>query len=129
LNANYIRKKLEGAYALPYPTPSMHEVILSDALQAAQGVHTGDIAKRLIDYGFHPYTVSFPLVVRGALMIEPTESANLPEMDEFIAAMRAIAEEAKTSPELVTGAPHSTKISRLDEVAAARQPVLRWKRG
>ncbi|MGH9480687.1 MAG: aminomethyl-transferring glycine dehydrogenase subunit GcvPB [Terriglobales bacterium] len=127
LNANYIRKKLEGAYALPYPTPSMHEVIFSDAIQATQGVHTGDVAKRLIDYGFHPYTVSFPLVVRGAMMIEPTESANLAEMDEFIAAMRAIAEEAKTQPELVTQAPHTTKISRLDEVVAARNPVLRWR--
>ncbi|HWG37366.1 MAG TPA: aminomethyl-transferring glycine dehydrogenase subunit GcvPB [Terriglobales bacterium] len=128
LNANYIRKKLEGSYALPYPTPSMHEVIFSDALQAPKGVHTGDIAKRLIDYGFHPYTVSFPLVVRGALMIEPTESANLPELDEFIAAMKAIAEEAQTEPATVTNAPHTTKISRLDEVAAARSPVLRWKK-
>ncbi|MGH9413464.1 MAG: aminomethyl-transferring glycine dehydrogenase subunit GcvPB [Terriglobales bacterium] len=127
LNANYIRKGLEGDYALPYPTPSMHEVIFSDALQASQGVHTGDIAKRLIDYGFHPYTVSFPLVVRGALMIEPTESISRAEMDEFIAAMRAIAEEARTQPALVTGAPYTTKISRLDEVAAARNPVLRWQ--
>jgi glycine dehydrogenase subunit 2 len=127
LNANYIRKKLEGHYALPYSTPSMHEVVFSDSLQAQNGVHTGDIAKRLIDYGFHPYTVSFPLVVRGALMIEPTESANRQEMDEFIAALRAIAEEARTQPELVTGAPYTTKIRRLDEVAAARQPVLSWK--
>ncbi|HET9784799.1 MAG TPA: aminomethyl-transferring glycine dehydrogenase subunit GcvPB, partial [Terriglobales bacterium] len=127
LNANYIRKKLEGHYTLPYATPSMHEVVFSDAQQAQHGVHTGDIAKRLIDYGFHPYTVSFPLVVRGALMIEPTESANRQEMDEFIAALRDIAEEARTQPELVTGAPHTTKIRRLDEVAAARQPVLRWK--
>jgi len=127
LNANYIRKKLEGHYTLPFATPSMHEVVFSDAQQAQHGVHTGDIAKRLIDYGFHPYTVSFPLVVRGALMIEPTESANRQEMDEFIAALRAIAEEARTQPELVTGAPYTTKIRRLDEVAAARQPVLRWK--
>ncbi len=127
LNANYIRRKLQDVFALPYPTPSMHEVVFSDSIQAAQGVHTGDIAKRLIDYGFHPYTVSFPLVVRGAMMIEPTESANQREMDEFIAALRAIAEESKNTPELVTGAPHTTKISRLDEVAAARNPVLRWR--
>src|SRR6185312_7121492 len=127
LNANYIRKKLEGHYTLPFATPSMHEVVFSDAQQAQHGVHTGDLAKRLIDYGFHPYTVSFPLVVRGAIMIEPTESANRQEMDEFIAALRAIAEEARTQPELVTGAPYTTKIRRLDEVAAARQPVLRWK--
>ncbi|MGH9478997.1 MAG: aminomethyl-transferring glycine dehydrogenase subunit GcvPB, partial [Terriglobales bacterium] len=110
----------------PYTTPSMHEVVFSDVRQAALGVHTGDIAKRLIDYGFHPYTVSFPLVVRGALMIEPTESASLDELDEFVAAMGAIAEEARTQPEMVTSAPHSTKINRLDEVAAARKPVLRW---
>ncbi len=127
LNANYLRKKLEGAYALPYPTPSMHEVVFSDAAQAPHGVRTGDVAKRLIDYGFHPYTVSFPLVVRGAMMIEPTESASQAEMDEFVEAMLAIAEEAKTQPELVTGAPHTTKIGRLDEVAAARQPRLRWQ--
>ncbi len=127
LNANYLRKRLEDVFALPYPTPSMHEVVFSDSLQAARGVHTGDIAKRLIDYGFHPYTVSFPLVVRGALMIEPTESANLAELDQFIGAMRAIAQEAQATPELVTSAPHTTKIRRLDEVAAARNPVLRWQ--
>ena len=74
LNANYIRKKLEGIYELPYKTPTMHEVVFSDHLQTRKGVKTGDIAKRLIDYGFHPYTVSFPLVVHGAMMIEPTES-------------------------------------------------------
>jgi glycine dehydrogenase subunit 2 len=127
LNANYLRQKLEGDYAIAYATPSMHEVVLSDALQAPYGVHTGDIAKRLIDYGFHPYTVSFPLVVRGAMMIEPTESASRADLDDFIAAMRAIAEEARTQPELVTSAPHTTKISRLDEAAAARRPILRWR--
>ena len=84
LNANYIRKKLEDLYELPYKTPSMHEVVFSDKRQAAKGVKTGDIAKRLIDYGFHPYTVSFPLIVHGALMIEPTESESLEELDLFI---------------------------------------------
>ncbi len=127
LNANYIRHGVQDLYALPYATPSMHECVLSDARQAAHGVHTGDIAKRLIDYGFHPYTVSFPLVVRGAMMIEPTESAPREELDEFIAALRAIAHEAETDPELVRSAPQSTKIGRLDEVAAARQPILRWQ--
>jgi len=127
LNANYIRKKLEDVYELPYKTPSMHEVVFSDKKQAAKGVKTGDIAKRLIDYGFHPYTVSFPLIVHGALMIEPTESESLEELDLFIGAMRSIAREAEETPELVKSAPHSTRVSRLDEVQAARKPILRWQ--
>ncbi len=129
LNANYIRKKLEGAYELPYKSASMHEAVFSDKLQAQKGVKTGDIAKRLIDYGFHPYTVSFPLVVPGALMIEPTESESLEEMDLFIDAMQSIAREAQEDPELVKNAPHSTRISRLDETGAARKPILRWRPG
>ncbi len=129
LNANYIRKKLEGAYELPYKSASMHEAVFSDKLQAQKGVKTGDIAKRLIDYGFHPYTVSFPLVVPGALMIEPTESESLEEMDLFIDAMQAIAREAQEDPEMVKSAPHSTRISRLDETGAARKPILRWRPG
>ena len=127
LNANYIRKKLEDVYELPYKTPSMHEVVFSDKKQAAKGVKTGDIAKRLIDYGFHPYTVSFPLIVHGALMIEPTESESLEELDLLIEAMRSIAREAEETPELVKTAPHSTRVSRLDEVQAARKPILRWR--
>jgi glycine cleavage system P protein (glycine dehydrogenase) subunit 2 len=127
LNANYIRKKLEDVYELPYKTPSMHEVVFSDKRQAASGVKTGDIAKRLIDYGFHPYTVSFPLIVSGALMIEPTESESVEELDLFIDAMRSIAREVEETPELVKTAPHSTRVSRLDEVQAARKPILRWK--
>jgi glycine dehydrogenase subunit 2 len=127
LNANYIRKNLEDMYDLPYKTPSMHEVVFSDKRQAAKGVKTGDIAKRLIDYGFHPYTVSFPLIVHGALMIEPTESESLEELDLFIDAMRSIAREVEETPELVKSAPHSTRVSRLDEVQAARKPILRWR--
>ncbi|MGD0974422.1 MAG: aminomethyl-transferring glycine dehydrogenase subunit GcvPB [Candidatus Korobacteraceae bacterium] len=127
LNANYIRKQLEGTYDLPYKTPSMHEVVFSDKLQQQYGVKTGDIAKRLIDYGFHPYTVSFPLVVHGALMIEPTESESKEELDSFIDAMKAIAEECEKEPATVLNAPHNTRLSRLDEVTAARKPVLRWK--
>jgi glycine dehydrogenase subunit 2 len=127
LNANYIRKALEGTYDLPYTRPSMHEVVFSDAIQKRNGVNTMDIAKRLIDYGFHPYTTAFPLIVPGALMIEPTESESKEECDLFIDAMKAIAEEAKTNPELVKTAPHNTRIRRLDEVGAARKPVLRWK--
>ena len=127
LNANYIRAGLQDLYELPYKTASMHEVVFSDKRQAAKGVRTGDIAKRLIDYGFHSYTVSFPLIVSGALMIEPTESESREELDLFIAAMRAIAQEVEETPELVKNAPHSTRVSRLDEVTAARKPILRWK--
>jgi glycine dehydrogenase subunit 2 len=127
LNANYIRKKLEADYDLPYQSASMHEVVLSDHRQAQKGVKTGDIAKRLIDYGFHPYTVSFPLVVHGAMMIEPTESESLEELSLFVDAMKSIAREVDEDPELVKTAPHSTRVSRLDETAAARKPVLRWK--
>jgi glycine dehydrogenase subunit 2 len=127
LNANYIRKKLEDVYELPYASPSLHEVVFSDARQKKFGVSTMDIAKRLIDYGFHPYTTAFPLIVPGALMIEPTESESKEECDLFVDAMRAIAEEAATQPELVKTAPHTTRVGRLDEVAAARKPILRWK--
>jgi glycine dehydrogenase subunit 2 len=127
VNANYIRKKLEGVFDLPYSSPSMHEVVFSDAKQKKFGVNTMDIAKRLIDYGFHPYTTAFPLIVPGALMIEPTESESKEECDRFIAAMRAIAEEAEKNPELVKTAPHSTRVGRIDETGAARKPVLRWK--
>ncbi len=127
LNANYIRAKLDGYYELPYKTPSMHEVVFSDKKQQAKGVKTGDIAKRLIDYGFHPYTVSFPLIVPGALMIEPTESESKEELDLFIDAMRQVAREVEENAEVVLSAPHSTRVSRLDETTAARKPVLRWK--
>jgi glycine dehydrogenase subunit 2 len=127
VNANYIRKHLEDVYDLPYNLPSMHEVVFSDARQRKNGVTTMDIAKRLIDYGFHPYTTAFPLIVPGALMIEPTESESKEECDLFVDAMRSIAEEAATNPELVKTAPHSTRVGRLDEVAAARKPILRWK--
>jgi len=129
LNANYIRKNLEGVYDLPYSLPSMHEVVFSDAKQKKNGVSTMDIAKRLIDYGFHPYTTAFPLIVHGALMIEPTESESREECDLFIDAMKSIAEESASQPELVKTAPHTTRVKRLDEVGAARKPILRWKPG
>ena len=127
LNANYIRKGLEGVYDLPYTTPSMHEVVFSDKVQAKKGVRTMDIAKRLIDYGFHPYTTAFPLIVPGAMMIEPTESESREELDLYLEAMKAIADEVEEDAELVRTAPHSTRVARLDETAAARKPVLRWK--
>ena len=127
LNANYLRKKLEPYFDLPYNAPNMHEVVFSDERQAKHGVRTGDFAKRLIDYGFHPYTVSFPLIVHGALMIEPTETEGKRELDHFIEAMIAVAQEVDTDPQTVLSAPHGTRTSRVDEVTAARKPVLRWK--
>ena len=128
LNANYIRKELTGTFDLPYATPSMHEVVFSDKLQTKNGIKTMDLAKRLIDYGFHPYTTAFPLIVPGALMIEPTESESKEELDLFVDAMKSIAAEAENEPQTILDAPHNTRISRLDETAAARKPVLRWKR-
>ncbi len=127
LNAIYIRKALEPYYDLPYTSPSMHEVVFSDERQAKLGVRTGEIAKRLIDYGFHPYTVSFPMIVHGALMIEPTETESKDEIDVFIDAMISIAKEVETDPQMVKGAPYNTRTSKVDEVTAARKPVLRWK--
>jgi glycine dehydrogenase subunit 2 len=127
LNAVYIRKALEPYFDLPYPSPNMHEVVFSDDRQAKLGVRTGDVAKRLIDYGFHPYTVSFPMIVHGALMIEPTETESKLELDQFIDAMISIAKEIETDPQMVRNAPHSTRTSRVDETTAARKPVLRWK--
>jgi glycine dehydrogenase subunit 2 len=127
LNAVYIRKALEPYYDLPYPSANMHEVVFSDDRQAKLGVRTGELAKRLIDYGFHPYTVSFPLIVHGALMIEPTETESKIEIDQFIEAMISIAKEVETDPQMVKNAPYGTRTSKVDEVTAARKPVLRWK--
>ncbi len=127
LNANYLRAKLKNAFELPFQQPSLHEVVFSDKLQAKNGVKTGDMGKRLIDYGFHAYTVSFPLVVSGAMMIEPTESESREELDLLVDALKQIAREAAENPELVRTAPHSTRLQRLDETAAARKPVLRWR--
>jgi glycine dehydrogenase subunit 2 len=104
----------------------MHEVVFNDAIQAKHDVHTLDIAKRLIDYGFHPPTIYFPMVVGGALMIEPTESESKEELDDFIAAMKAIAREALEDPDLLHRAPVTAPLRRLDETTAARKPVLRW---
>ena len=126
LNANYIRKKLEDSYQLAYSEPCMHECILTDRIQHKYGVSTLDIAKRLLDYGYHPPTIYFPLVVSGALMIEPTETETPETLDGFCQAMLAIAQEAKDDPELVKSAPYSTPVRRLDEARAARKPVLRW---
>ena len=127
LNANYLRALLEPYFDLPHKAPTMHECVFSDERQAKLGVRTGDIAKRLIDYGFHPYTVSFPLIVRGAMMIEPTETEGKHELDLFADAMISIAKEIEEDPQLVLKAPHLTRTSRVDEVTAARKPIVRWK--
>jgi glycine dehydrogenase subunit 2 len=128
LNANYLRKLIEPYYELAYREPSMHECVFSDARQAKRGIDTGAIAKRLIDYGFHPYTVSFPLIVHGAMMIEPTETESKRELDLFADAMISIAQEVEENPDLVKTAPHTTRTARVDEVTAARKPIVRWKR-
>lgn len=127
LNANYLRKKLEKSYQIAYAQPCMHECVFTDRLQQRLGIHTLDIAKRLLDYGFHPPTIYFPLVVSGALMIEPTETESRETLDQFVNAMISIAQEAKENPDLVKGAPYSTPVSRLDEARAARKPILRWE--
>ncbi|HET8538917.1 MAG TPA: aminomethyl-transferring glycine dehydrogenase subunit GcvPB [Anaeromyxobacter sp.] len=129
LNANYVRALLRGTYHLPYETDSLHEVVFDDAQQKETGVTTMDVAKRLIDHGFHPPTIYFPLVVHGAIMIEPTETESKETLERFADAMRAIAEEAKADPEAVKAAPTRPIRARLDETRAARKPVLRWRPG
>ncbi len=124
LNANYIQEKLKGTYHLPFDQRCMHECVLSDAKQKKVKVSTLDIAKRLIDLGFHPPTIYFPLVVDGALMIEPTETESREELDAFIAAMIRVAGEAEREPDLLHNAPPRTKVGRLDEATAARKPRL-----
>ena len=129
INANYVRVQLKDTYYLPHDRMCMHEVILSGKnIKAETGCSTMDIAKRLIDYGMHPPTVYFPLIVPEALMIEPTETESKETLDQFIDAMRKIAQEAHEDPELLHSAPHTTEVSRLDEVGAAREPNLRWRR-
>ncbi|HEY9723558.1 MAG TPA: aminomethyl-transferring glycine dehydrogenase subunit GcvPB [Oscillatoriaceae cyanobacterium] len=127
LNANYLRVKLMQWYKLAYDQVCMHEFVLSGEWQKKQGANTLAIAKRLIDYGYHPPTVYFPLVVPEALMIEPTETESRETLDEFIEAMRKIAEEIATNPELVTSAPHNAPIGRVDEATAARKPNFRFQ--
>jgi len=127
LNARYISHELEDTFDKPFESDCMHEAIFSHRNQSKKGVVTLDIAKRLIDYGFHPPTVYFPLVVEGAMLIEPTESVGRADLDAFIDAMKDIDREASENPQLVIDAPHSTRIGRLDEATAARKPVLRWK--
>jgi len=127
LNANYLKEKLKPYYHLPYDRACMHEVVFSGRRQKAKGVHTVDIAKRLLDYGLHPPTVYFPLIVDEALMVEPTETESKQTLDAFIEAMKEIARDAEDNPEVLHSAPHNTPVKRLDDVRAARNPELRWE--
>src|SRR5215213_5425387 len=127
LNARYIAEGLADTFDRPFDSPPMHECLFTDKRQTRKGVHTLDIAKRLIDYGFHPMTIYFPLIVQGAMLIEPTESVGRAELQQFIDAMKEIAREANEEAQTVLDAPHSTRVGRLDEAAAVRKPVLRWR--
>ncbi len=124
LNANYVKERLKVVLHLPYDRPCMHECVFSDANQMARKITTLDMAKRLMDYGFHPPTIYFPLVVHGAIMVEPTETECKEDLDQFIEALKAIAREAEEAPDLLRGAPSKCKVRRLDETAAARRPCL-----
>ena len=126
LSANYLMSRLKGRFELPIDRPCMHEFVLSGSRQKAKGVRTLDMAKRLLDFGFHPPTVYFPLIVEEALMIEPTESENLETLDRFCEATLAIAREVEENPEIVKSAPHRTPVGRIDEAGAARRPNLCW---
>src|SRR5690606_11211421 len=125
LNANYVKKQIEPYFDMPYPDPCMHEFVLSGRRQKKMGVKTMDMAKRLLDFGIHPPTVYFPLIVEEGMMIEPTETESKETLDAFIDAMIQIAKEVEENPEIVQDAPHTTVIKRLDETKAARKPVLR----
>jgi glycine dehydrogenase subunit 2 len=127
LNANYLKEKLKPYYHLPYDRTCMHEVVFSGRRQKAKGIRTVDIAKRLLDYGLHPPTVYFPLIVDEALMIEPTETESKRTLDAFIEAMKEIARDVEENPEILHTAPHNTPVGRLDDVSAARNPDLRWQ--
>jgi len=126
INANYLKEKLKPYYHLPYDRPCLHEVVFSAKWQKAKGIKAWDIAKRLLDYGFHPPTMYFPLVVEEALMIEPTETEGKETLDAFIEAMKSIAREVEENPEILHTAPHHTPVRRLDEATAARKPDLCW---
>ncbi|MDR7497500.1 MAG: aminomethyl-transferring glycine dehydrogenase subunit GcvPB, partial [Armatimonadota bacterium] len=128
LNANYLLAKLRAHFDVPYDRTCMHEFVLSGRRQKQEhGVRTLDIAKRLLDYGYHAPTIYFPLIVDEAIMIEPAETESRQTLDAFAEALVQVAEECRTDPDLVRGAPHHTVVTRLDEVAAARKPNLRWR--
>lgn len=127
LNANYIKESLKDVYELPIGSLCKHEFVFNGLKDKSTGVTTMDVAKRLLDYGFHAPTIYFPLLFHEAMMIEPTETESKDTIDEFIGIMREIAKEAKENPDIVKTAPHNTPIGRVDDVLAAKQPVLRYK--
>jgi glycine cleavage system P protein (glycine dehydrogenase) subunit 2 len=127
LNANYVRKRLEERYESATAEPTMHECVMTHDLESRADVSTLEIAKRLLDFGIHPPTIYFPLVVKGALMIEPTETESKETLDAFVAAMEQIYNEALRSPEVVKSAPQTLALKRVDEARAARNPILRWQ--
>jgi len=124
LNAAYIKEQLKDTFHLPYDRPCMHECVFTDKFQEQYKITTLHMAKRLMDYGFHPPTIYFPLVVHGAIMIEPTETESKEDIDAFIAALKAVAQEARDNPDLLRQAPHNCKVKKLDETRAARHPCL-----
>jgi glycine dehydrogenase subunit 2 len=127
LNANYIKESLKDVYELPIDTLCCHEFVFDGLKDKSSGVTTMDVAKRLLDYGYHAPTIYFPLLFHESLMVEPTENESKETLDGFIAVMRQIAEEAKTDPDLVKSAPHTTPIGRVDDVLAAKHPVTTFK--
>ncbi|BCJ85940.1 aminomethyl-transferring glycine dehydrogenase subunit GcvPB [Effusibacillus dendaii] len=128
LNANYMMRRLQPYFDLPYDRICKHEFVLSGKRQKAQGIKTLDIAKRILDFGFHPPTIYFPLNVEEAMMIEPTETENIDTLDQFIETLIRIAKEAEQTPDVIKHAPHTTLVNRLDETTAARNPVLRYQK-
>jgi glycine dehydrogenase subunit 2 len=129
LNANFIMSILKEHYHVPYDRICMHEFIITPKNLKSYGVHTLDIAKRLLDYGYHPPTIYFPLIVEEAMMIEPTETESMETLEQFANVLIQIAEEVKTDADLVKNAPYNTLVTRLDETGAARKPDLRWRKG
>ena len=127
LNANYLKSQVQDVFPISHDRTHMHEFVAKGIVPEAPDVHALDIAKRLIDYGFHPPTNYFPLIVPEALMIEPTETESKETLDAFAGALRAIRDEALTDPDVLHEAPHTAPVRRLDEVRAARQPILRWQ--
>lgn len=127
LNANYVKESLKDVYELPIPRACKHEFVFDGLKDKSTGVTTMDVAKRLLDYGYHAPTIYFPLLFHESMMIEPTENESVETLDQFIGVLRTIAQEAKENPEVVKTAPHNTPTGRADDVAAAKQPVLTWK--
>ena len=127
LNANYVKESLKDVYTLPIPTVCKHEFVFDGLKDKSTGVTTMDVAKRLLDYGYHAPTIYFPLLFHEAMMIEPTESESKETIDAFIEVLRLIADEAKNNPEEVKTAPHNTPVGRVDDVLAAKHPILTWK--